>query len=162
MCLILIGQFFFGAEKKNCKMCEYSSWFDNKKAASSRSGPRTVAFPGLCRNLGGRSLDARLNAWVSWYKCIRLVPPPPPPPPPRMKVLTFKGTVIVTIRADFQQAWNRCSSFKMNTVTENYWLIYAAATVIWSYHVGIIFSHWVNLKLALRFHALLIMMILSL
>ena len=35
----------------------------------------------------------------------------------------------------------------MNTVTENYWLIYAAATV-WPYHVGVIFSHQVNLTLA--------------
>ena len=35
---------------------------------------------------------------------------------------------------------------------ENFWLIDAAATtVIWPYHVGIIFSHWVNVKLALRF-----------
>ena len=54
----------------------------------------------------------------------------------------------------------------MNTVTENYWLIYAAATVIhvWPYHVGFIFSHWVNLKLhaACRFHALLIVTISSL
>ena len=32
------------------------------------------------------------------------------------------------------------SSFKMNTVTENFWLIYAAATVIWPYHVGYYFQ----------------------
>ena len=50
----------------------------------------------------------------------------------------------------------------MNTVTRNYWLISAAATVIWPHHVGITFSHWFNLKLALWFHALLIMTILSL
>ena len=33
--------------------------------------------------------------------------------------------------------------------------------VIWPYHVSIIFNHWVNLKLALRFHALLIVTIYS-
>ena len=64
------------------------------------------------------------------------------------------------IRADFQQGMESVSEFKMNAVTENYWLVYAAATVIWPYHVGIIFSHWVNLKLALWFHALLIVTIL--
>ena len=42
------------------------------------------------------------------------------------------------IRADFQQGMESVSSFKMNTVTENYWLIYAAATVIW-HHVGYYF-----------------------
>ena len=31
-----------------------------------------------------------------------------------------------TIRADFQQGMESVSSFKINTVTENYWLIYAA------------------------------------
>ena len=41
----------------------------------------------------------------------------------------------------------------MNTVTETYWLIYAAAVVIWPYHVEYYGSHWVNLKLALHFHA---------
>ena len=46
------------------------------------------------------------------------------------------------------------TQFKMNKVTENYWLIYA----VWD----IIFSHRVNLKLAHRFHALLIVKILSL
>ena len=69
---------------------------------------------------------------------------------------------IVTIRADFQQGMESVSLFKINTVTENYWLIYGAATVIWPYHVGLYFSHWVNLKLTLQFHALLLMMILSL
>ena len=34
------------------------------------------------------------------------------------------------IRADFQQGMESVSEFKMNTVTENYRLIYAAATVI--------------------------------
>ena len=58
----------------------------------------------------------------------------------------FKGDNIVTIRADLQQGMESVSYFKTNTVTENYWLIYAAATVIWPYHVGIIFSHRVNLK----------------
>ena len=31
--------------------------------------------------------------------------------------------IIVTIRADFQQGMESVSEFKMNTVTENYWLI---------------------------------------
>ena len=39
---------------------------------------------------------------------------------------------IVTIRADFQQGMESVSQFKKNTVTEIYWLIYAAATVIFS------------------------------
>ena len=67
----------------------------------------------------------------------------------------FKGTQLSRSEQTFIRAWNRCPS-NMNTVTENYWLISAAATVIWPYHVGIIFSHGVNLKLALRFHALLV------
>ena len=46
---------------------------------------------------------------------------------------------IVMVRADFQ-GMKSVSLFNMNTVTENYWLIYAAATVIWSYHVGLLFS----------------------
>ena len=37
--------------------------------------------------------------------------------------------------------------------------MYAAATVIWPYHVG--FSHWANLILALQFHALMIVTVLS-
>ena len=73
-------------------------------------------------------------------------------------------------RTDFQQGMELVPLFKMNTVTENYWLIYAAATaataatviiMTWSCG-GIIFSHRVNLILALRFHALLIVTILSL
>ena len=47
---------------------------------------------------------------------------------------------IVTITADLQQGMESVSQFKMNTVTENYWLVYAAATVIWPYHVGVLFS----------------------
>ena len=39
---------------------------------------------------------------------------------------------IVTIRADFQQGMESVSQFKKNTVTEIYWLIYAAAMVIFS------------------------------
>ena len=34
------------------------------------------------------------------------------------------------MRADFQQGMESVSEFKMNTVTENYWLIHAAAMVI--------------------------------
>ena len=37
---------------------------------------------------------------------------------------------IVTNRADFEQGMESMSYFKMNTVTENHRLIYAAATVI--------------------------------
>ena len=51
------------------------------------------------------------------------------------------------------------SWFKMNTVIEYYWLICSSnGNMTW----GIIFSQWVNLKLTPRFHALLIMTILSL
>ena len=38
------------------------------------------------------------------------------------------------IRAHFRQGMESMSSFKINTVTENYWLIYAAATVILPYN----------------------------
>ena len=38
------------------------------------------------------------------------------------------------IRADFQQGMESESLFMMNTVTENYWFIYAFM-VIWLYHV---------------------------
>ena len=44
------------------------------------------------------------------------------------------------MRADFQQGMESVSKFKMNTVTENYWLIYAAATIICPYHVGYYFQ----------------------
>ena len=37
--------------------------------------------------------------------------------------LHAEGQVRLTIRADFQQGMESVSSFKMNTVTENYWLI---------------------------------------
>ena len=47
---------------------------------------------------------------------------------------------IITIRADFQQGMESMSSFKINTVTENYWLIYAAATVIMTLSVGYCFQ----------------------
>ena len=54
--------------------------------------------------------------------------------------LSFWRGSIVTIRADFQQGMESMSPFKMNTVTKNYWLVYAAATVIWPYHVGYYFQ----------------------
>ena len=74
---------------------------------------------------------------------------------------SLKGHII-TIRADFQQGMDSVSQFKMNMVTENYWLIYAQATIISRHLCGVFsFSHWVNLKLALRFHALLIMTIIQ-
>ena len=47
----------------------------------------------------------------------------------------LKGTILSRSEQTFNMVWNRCSTFKMNTVTENYWLIYAEA--MWS----IIFSH---------------------
>ena len=46
----------------------------------------------------------------------------------RMDRWFVKRDNIVTIRADFQQGME--SVLKMNTVTENDWLIYAAAMVI--------------------------------
>ena len=47
------------------------------------------------------------------------------------------------IRVDFQQGMELVPRYKMNTVTEMYWLIYAAATVIWPYHVGYYFQ-WLS------------------
>ena len=43
------------------------------------------------------------------------------------------------IRADFQQGMESVLLFKMNKATENYWLIYAAATVIHVY-VGVLWQ----------------------
>ena len=40
----------------------------------------------------------------------------------------------------FNRAWNRCHSLKMNTVTENYGLIYASSNGLWPYHVGYYFQ----------------------
>ena len=68
-------------------------------------------------------------------------------------------------RAGFRQGMESVSLFKMNTLTANYWLIYAAATVIWPYRVGYYFqslSYRGTLNLALQFRALLIVTILSL
>ena len=45
------------------------------------------------------------------------------------------------IRADFQQGME----LKMNTVTENKWIIYAAATIIWPL-VVLLSSHWILSK----------------
>ena len=42
----------------------------------------------------------------------------------------FKGTIPSLPEQTFNRTWNRCPSIKMNTVTKNDWLIYAAATVI--------------------------------
>ena len=53
-------------------------------------------------------------------------------------MLWLKETV--SSRADFQQGMESVTLFKMNTVTENHWLIYAAATVIWPHHVGYYFQ----------------------
>ena len=54
------------------------------------------------------------------------------------------------IRSDFQQCMESVSLFNRYTVTDNYWLIYEAATVNINIMWGIILSHWVNLKLAFR------------
>ena len=75
-----------------------------------------------------------------------------------------KRVSIITIRADFQQGMELVPYFKNNTVTENYWLIYAAAIVIWPYHVGYYFQllNWSKSTYNVRFHALLIVTILYL
>ena len=53
-----------------------------------------------------------------------------------------KGTVSSRSEHTFyKQGMESVSKFKMNTVTENYCLIYAAATRLSPYHVSIIFSH---------------------
>ena len=43
---------------------------------------------------------------------------------------SFHCHFIVTIRTDFRQDMESMSEFTINTLTENYWLIYAAAVVI--------------------------------
>ena len=40
--------------------------------------------------------------------------------------IQLNGNTIIMIRADFQQGMESVSLFEMNTVTENYWLIYVA------------------------------------
>ena len=45
-------------------------------------------------------------------------------------IVVIKGTVSSRSEQTFNRAWNRCPGFKMNTVTGNYWLVYAATTVI--------------------------------
>ena len=48
------------------------------------------------------------------------------------QVTPLKNTVLHIYRGlDFQLVMESASSSKMNPVTENYWLMYAAATVIW-------------------------------
>ena len=65
------------------------------------------------------------------------------------------------IWADFQQGMESVFSLQMNSVWK--WLAHlCSSNGNMTLHVGIIFSYWDNLKLALRFHALLIMTILSL
>ena len=54
-------------------------------------------------------------------------------------VLSLKGQYCHD-QSRFQQGMESVSYFKMNTVTEKYWLMYAAATVIWPYHVGYYFQ----------------------
>ena len=43
------------------------------------------------------------------------------------------------IRTDFQQGIESVSYFKMNTVTENYWLIFAATT----YDLGVLVTEFI-------------------
>ena len=44
------------------------------------------------------------------------------------------------IRVDFEQGMESVSSLQVNTASENDWLVYPAATVIWPYHVGYYFQ----------------------
>ena len=67
------------------------------------------------------------------------------------------------IRADFQQGMESVFLFQMDAVTKNYRLIYAESNGNTTLScVSTIFSRWLNLKRALRFHALLTETILSL
>ena len=64
----------------------------------------------------------------------------------------FKGSVSSRSEQTFNRAWNRCPSLRW-IVTENYWLILCSSNSNMTLSCGgIILSHWVNLKLALRFH----------
>ena len=52
----------------------------------------------------------------------------------------FKGLYRHDLSRLTNRAWNRCpGAFKMNTVTENYWFIHVAATVMTA-SCGILFS----------------------
>ena len=60
---------------------------------------------------------------------------------PSFKMNTVTETYwLIHAEADFQQGMESVPLFKMNTVTETYWLIYAEATVIWPYRVGYYFQ----------------------
>ena len=47
----------------------------------------------------------------------------------------LKGTI-----SSWSEGMEPVSQFKINKVTDNYWLIYATATKIWPYHVGCYFQ----------------------
>ena len=77
-------------------------------------------------------------------------------------VVLVKGTVSSQSEKTFNRAWNRCPSLRWTQ-----WLIMTGSFMQQQRQYdlikrGIICSHWVNLKLAPRFHALLIVTILSL
>ena len=60
--------------------------------------------------------------------------------PPLQILLALNGQCRHQSEQTFNRACNRCPSLRWNTVTGNYWLICAAATVIWPYHVGYYFQ----------------------
>ena len=59
------------------------------------------------------------------------------------QIFTLKGQLSSRSEQTFNRAWNQCSSLTVNTVTENYWLIYAAATVKCPDHVRYYFQ-WLS------------------
>ena len=74
------------------------------------------------------------------------------------QVLQFKWTVSSWLEQTFNRAWNRCPSLRWTQ-----WLQITGSFMQYDLiMLGIIFSHWVNLRQPLRFHALLIVTILSL
>ena len=71
----------------------------------------------------------------------------------------FKGTVSSRSEQTFNRAWNQCPILRWTQwlkITGSFIAVQQQQCdlIMW----GIIFSHWVNVKLALRFHALFIMM----
>ena len=77
--------------------------------------------------------------------------------------ILFKGTVSSRSEQNFTRAWNRCPSYSLRWT---HWLKITGSFMQqqWYYDLcgGIVFSQWVNLKVVHQFHALLIVMILSL
>ena len=54
--------------------------------------------------------------------------------------MVLKGAASSRSEQTFNRAWNRCPQFNMNTVTKNYWLIYAAVTYTCSLSCGVYYS----------------------